>query len=114
MNIQELATITQEKLPVKIIVMSNGYLGMVRQWQQLFFNKRYSFTPITGPDLVKVAEAYGIPADRVTHSKDLISAIKKMRMQKGAYLLEVKVQQEDNIFPMIPAGASVEEVRLEE
>lgn len=114
MNIQELATIMQEKLPIKIIVMSNGYLGMVRQWQQLFFSKRYSFTPITGPDLVKAANAYDIAANRVIHSKDLVSAIKKMRNQSGAYLLEVMVQQEDNIFPMIPAGASVEEVRLEE
>jgi acetolactate synthase-1/2/3 large subunit len=114
MNIQELATVTQEKIPLKIIVMSNGYLGMVRQWQQLFFEKRYSFTPITGPDLVKVAEAYGIAASRVKSSKDLVSGIKKMRNHKGAYLLEVEVEQEDNIFPMVPAGASVEEVRLEE
>lgn len=114
MNIQELATVTQEKIPLKIIVMSNGYLGMVRQWQQLFFEKRYSFTPITGPDLVKVAEAYGITANRVKNSKELVSGIKQMREYKGAYLLEVEVEQEDNIFPMVPAGASVEEVRLEE
>jgi acetolactate synthase-1/2/3 large subunit len=114
MNIQELATVTQEKIPLKIIVMSNGYLGMVRQWQQLFFEKRYSFTPITGPDLVKVAEAYGIVAHRVKNSKELVSGIKQMREHQGAYLLEVEVEQEDNIFPMVPAGASVEEVRLEE
>jgi len=114
MNIQELATVTQEKLPLKIIVMSNGFLGMVRQWQQLFFEKRYSSTPITGPDIVKVADAYGISANRVTHKKDLVSAIQKMRSHVGSYILEVKVEQEDNIFPMMPAGASVEEIRLEE
>ncbi len=114
MNIQELATIQQEKIPVKIIIMSNGYLGMVRQWQELFFKKRYSFTPITGPDLVKVANAYGIQASRVSDINNLELSIKNMREHKGAYLLEVIVQQEDNIFPMMPAGASVEEMKLEE
>lgn len=114
MNIQELATVVQEKLPLKIIVMNNGFLGMVRQWQQLFFEKRYSSTPISGPDLLKISEAYNIESSRVMHKNDLLSGIKKMRSHKGPYLLEVKVEQEDNIFPMIPAGASVEEVRLSE
>jgi len=114
MNIQELATVQQEKLPIKIIVMSNGYLGMVRQWQQLFFKKRYSSTPITGPDLLLVAKAYGMQAARVTKKVHLSSALKEMRNYKSSYLLEVTVEQEDNIFPMMPAGASVEEMSLEE
>jgi acetolactate synthase-1/2/3 large subunit len=114
MNIQELATIQQEKLPIKIIVMSNGYLGMVRQWQQLFFKKRYSSTPISGPDFLLIAKAYGIQAARVTKKAGLSSALKKMRSHSGSYLLEVMVEQEDNIFPMMPTGASVEEISLEE
>jgi len=107
MTIQELGTISQEKLPVKIVVLNNDFLGMVRQWQELFFEKRYSFTEITSPDFVKLAAAYGIPGATVTDRKDLESAMKSMIDCKGPYLLEVKIEQEDNIFPMIPAGATV-------
>lgn len=114
MNIQELGTIAQEKLPIKIIILNNKFLGMVRQWQQLFFEKRYSFTPITSPNFVAVAAAYGITGAKITNHNKLESAIRTMRSHNGPYVLEVDVEQEDNIFPMIPAGASVEEVRLEE
>lgn len=107
MTVQELGTIAQEKLPVKIVVLNNDFLGMVRQWQELFFEKRYSFTEITSPNFVKLADAYGIPAATVTDRKDLAAAMKCMIDAKGPYLLEVKIEQEDNIFPMIPAGASV-------
>jgi acetolactate synthase-1/2/3 large subunit len=107
MTVQELGTISQEKLPVKMVVLNNDFLGMVRQWQELFFEKRYSFTEITSPNFVKLADAYGIPAATVTERKDLEAAMKCMIDSKGPYLLEVKIEQEDNIFPMIPAGASV-------
>jgi len=107
MTIQELGTISQEKLPVKIVILNNDFLGMVRQWQELFFEKRYSFTEITSPDFVKLAAAYGIPGATVSDRKDLETAMKCMIHAKGPYLLEVKIEQEDNIFPMIPAGATV-------
>jgi acetolactate synthase-1/2/3 large subunit len=107
MTIQELGTISQEQLPVKIVILNNDFLGMVRQWQELFFEKRYSFTEITSPDFVKLAAAYGIPAARVSDRKDLEPAMKTMLADKGPYLLEVKIEKEDNIFPMVPAGATV-------
>jgi len=107
MTVQELGTISQEKLPVKIVILNNDFLGMVRQWQELFFEKRYSFTEITSPDFVKLAAAYGIPGATVSDRKDLEAAMKTMIEAKGPYLLEVKIEQEDNIFPMIPAGATV-------
>ncbi|MEI6275483.1 MAG: biosynthetic-type acetolactate synthase large subunit [Prolixibacteraceae bacterium] len=107
MTIQELGTMAQEKLPVKIVILNNDFLGMVRQWQELFFEKRYSFTEITSPDFVKLADAYGISAAVVSDRKDLEPAMKAMIDSKGPYLLEVKIEQEDNIFPMIPAGATV-------
>jgi len=107
MTVQELGTISQENLPVKMVVLNNDFLGMVRQWQELFFEKRYSFTEITSPDFVKLADAYGIPAATITERKDLEAAMKQMIDAKGPYLLEVKIEQEDNIFPMVPAGASV-------
>lgn len=107
MTIQELGTIAQEKLAVKIIILNNDFLGMVRQWQELFFEKRYSFTEINSPDFVKLSEAYGIPAAVVSDRKDLAPAMKAMLETNGPYLLEVKIEQEDNIFPMVPAGATV-------
>jgi acetolactate synthase-1/2/3 large subunit len=107
MTVQELGTISQEKLPVKIVILNNDFLGMVRQWQELFFEKRYSFTEITSPDFVKLAAAYGIPGAVVSDRKDLEPAMKAMLAEKGPYLLEVKIEQEDNIFPMVPAGATV-------
>ncbi|MCL4483445.1 MAG: biosynthetic-type acetolactate synthase large subunit [Bacteroidetes bacterium] len=107
MTVQELGTIAQEKLPVKIVILNNDFLGMVRQWQELFYEKRYSFTEITSPDFVKLAAAYGIPGKVVSERKDLEPAMKAMLAEKGPFLLEVKIEQEDNIFPMVPAGATV-------
>jgi acetolactate synthase-1/2/3 large subunit len=107
MTVQELGTISQEKLPVKIVVLNNDFLGMVRQWQELFFEKRYSFTEITSPDFVKLAAAYGISGATVSDREDLEPAMRKMIEAEGPYLLEVKIEQEDNIFPMVPAGATV-------
>jgi acetolactate synthase-1/2/3 large subunit len=113
MTIQELGTIMQYNLPVKILVLNNNFLGMVRQWQQLFHGKRYSFTEMQNPDFVKIAEAYNINADKVTEQKDLESALKKMLASTTSYFLEVVVEKEDNVFPMVPAGAGVAEVILE-
>jgi acetolactate synthase-1/2/3 large subunit len=107
MTVQELGTIAQEKLPVKIVILNNDFLGMVRQWQELFFEKRYSFTEITSPDFVKLAAAYGIPGATVSDRSELEPAMKTMIDAEGPYLLEVKIEQEDNIFPMVPAGATV-------
>lgn len=112
MTIQELGTISQYKIPVKIIVLNNEFLGMVRQWQQMFFAGRYSFTEMVNPDFVKINEAYGIKAKKVVDRKDLSSAINEMLEWDGPYFLEVKVEKEDNVFPMIPTGASVSEIRL--
>jgi len=112
MTIQELGTIAQENLPVKIVILNNRFLGMVRQWQELFFEKRYSFTKIFSPDFVKVADAYGIPGQLVKRRQELENAIQTMLDAKGPYLLEIMVEKEDNIFPMVPAGASVSDILL--
>ena len=112
MTIQELGTIAQEKLAVKIVILNNHFLGMVRQWQELFFEKRYSFTEILSPDFVKVADAYGIPGCAVHHRSELFDAMKKMIDHDGPYLLEVMIEKEDNIFPMVPAGKSVSQIIL--
>lgn len=112
MTIQELGTIAQEKLPVKIVVLNNKFLGMVRQWQELFFDRRYSFTEMISPDFVKVAEAYGIEGHSVHDRENLDIAMKKMLEAKGPYLLEVMIEKEDNVFPMVPQGASVSNIIL--
>ncbi len=112
MTIQELGTIAQENLPVKIVILNNHFLGMVRQWQELFFEKRYSFTEIFSPDFVKVADAYGIPGQMINSRNVLESALQTMLDAKGPYLLEIMVEKEDNIFPMVPAGASVSDILL--
>ncbi|MDP5061313.1 MAG: biosynthetic-type acetolactate synthase large subunit [Maribacter sp.] len=112
MTIQELGVIFQHKVPVKIVVLNNEHLGMVRQWQELFFEKRYASTVMVNPDFVKIAESYSIEAKRISERKDLKSTIQEMMASKEPYFLEVKVEQEDNVFPMIPSGASVSEVRL--
>ncbi len=112
MTIQELGTIAQENLPVKIVILNNHFLGMVRQWQELFFEKRYSFTEIFSPDFVKVADAYGIPGQMIKSRDVLESALQTMLAAKGPYLLEIMVEKEDNIFPMVPAGASVSDILL--
>ncbi|MFM8849977.1 MAG: biosynthetic-type acetolactate synthase large subunit [Cytophagales bacterium] len=113
MTIQELGTIMQYNIPVKILVLNNNFLGMVRQWQQLFHGKRYSFTEMHNPDFVKIAQAYNIKSDKVTEQKDLEIALKKMLASESSYFLEVVVEKEDNVFPMVPAGAGVAEVILE-
>ncbi|GGG46196.1 acetolactate synthase [Croceivirga lutea] len=112
MTIQELGVIFQHQIPVKILVLNNDFLGMVRQWQQLFFEKRYASTVMTNPDFVKIAEGYHIKANSVSERKDLAAAVKEMIDFEGPYFLEVKVEKEDNVFPMIPSGASVSDIRL--
>lgn len=113
MNIQELGTIFQQKVPVKIVVLNNEFLGMVRQWQQLFFDKRYASTEMTNPNFVAIAKGYYIEAQKVTKRADLKNAVATMMAFEGPYFLEVAVEKEDNVFPMIPSGASVSDVRLE-
>jgi len=113
MTIQELGTIFQTGAAVKILVLNNEYLGMVRQWQQLFFDRRYASTEMTNPDFVTIAKGYHIPAQKVTERKDLASAIEEMINAEGSYFLEVAVEKEDNVFPMIPTGASLNEIRLQ-
>ncbi|MDN3205144.1 biosynthetic-type acetolactate synthase large subunit [Algoriphagus sediminis] len=112
MTIQELGTIMQTKAPVKIVLLNNNFLGMVRQWQQMFFDKRYSFTELDNPDFIKIADAYGIKAKQVTERSQLKEGIEDMLIHDGPYFLEVVVEKEDNVFPMIATGSSVEEVRL--
>jgi acetolactate synthase-1/2/3 large subunit len=112
MTIQELGVIYQHQLPVKIVVLNNDFLGMVRQWQQLFFDKRYASTVMVNPDFVKIAEGYQIKARRVEKREDLDDAIAEMMASKEPYFLEVRVEKEDNVFPMIPSGASVSDIRL--
>lgn len=113
MTIQELGTIAQNKLPVKIVLLNNNFLGMVRQWQQLFFEKRYSFTELTNPDFLMIAKGFGIEGEKVTSRDQLEMAIQTMVDFDGPYLLEVVVEKEDNVFPMVPAGASVSQIILE-
>lgn len=112
MTIQELGVIFQHNVPVKIVVLNNDHLGMVRQWQELFFDRRYASTVMVNPDFVKIAEGYHIEAKRVSERKDLKSAVQEMIASDKPYFLEVKVEKEDNVFPMIPSGAAVSEVRL--
>jgi acetolactate synthase-1/2/3 large subunit len=112
MTIQELGTIMQFGVAVKVLILNNQFLGMVRQWQQLFHDKRYSFVNITSPDYVKVAEGYRIPGQSVNEREALKTALKTMIEHKGAYLLEVMVTKENNVFPMVPQGCSVSEIRL--
>lgn len=113
MSIQELGTISQDNIPVKMIILNNNFLGMVRQWQQLFFEKRYSFTGLKNPDFITIAKGYGIEGHKVESRDDLEGSIQKMIDHKGPYLLEVMIEKEDNVFPMVPSGASVSEVILE-
>jgi acetolactate synthase I/II/III large subunit len=113
MTVQELGTIMQYKIPVKILVLNNSFLGMVRQWQQLFHEKRYSFTEMNNPDFVKLAEAYSIPAARVEQREDLDHILQEMLGADGPFFLEVVVGKEDNVFPMVPAGGCVSDVLLE-
>ncbi len=112
MTIQELGTILQTKVPVKIVVLNNGFLGMVRQWQEMFFDKRYASTVMTNPDFIKIVEGYGIKAKRVSKREDLSSAVSEMIASKDSYFLEAIVEKEGNVFPMIPTGVTVSDIRL--
>ncbi len=112
MTIQELGTIMQSEADVKILILNNQFLGMVRQWQQLFHDKRYSFVDIVSPDYVQVAKGYNIPGNRVEKREELKQAVEDMLNHKGSYLLEIMVGKEDNVFPMVPQGCSVSEIRL--
>ena len=113
MTIQELGTIMQSNIAVKILILNNNFLGMVRQWQQLFFDRRYSFTEMKNPDFITIAKGYGIKGRKVSERKDLEEALKEMYESKEAYLLEALVENEDNVFPMITTGAAVSEIILE-
>jgi acetolactate synthase-1/2/3 large subunit len=109
MNMQEIATMVQEGIPVKMAIFNNGYLGMVRQWQQFFHGRRYSATPIWSPDYVRLAEAYGIPGWRVETGEQVDDALRAAMEQPGPALVEFVIEQEANVFPMIPPGASLSE-----
>ncbi|WP_367115588.1 biosynthetic-type acetolactate synthase large subunit [Chitinophaga sp. CB10] len=113
MTLQELGTIYQSQIGVKIVILNNNFLGMVRQWQQLFFDKRYSSTEMVNPDFIQIAKGFFIPGKKVTAREDLAAAIDEMLAHDGAYLLEVVVEKEDNVFPMVPAGTPVSTIRLE-
>ncbi len=113
MTIQELATIVQENVAVKIAIIDNGYLGMVRQWQEMFYERRYVATPLSGPDFAKIAEAYGLPGLRVTRKEEVVPAIEQAMEYQGPFLIDFVVEPEENVYPMVPPGASLAEV-LEE
>ena len=112
MTLQELGVIMQENIPVKILILNNSFLGMVRQWQELFFEKRYASTDIKSPDFVKLADAYGIKGKSITKREDLEFSLNEMLDSKESFLLEVHVEKEGNVFPMVPTGASVSDCRL--
>jgi acetolactate synthase-1/2/3 large subunit len=113
MTIQELGTIFQQKVALKMVVLNNEFLGMVRQWQQLFFDKRYASTEMINPNFVAIVEGYYIKARKVVKREDLKEAVAEMMASKEAYFLEVLVEKEGNVFPMVPSGASVSDIRLE-
>jgi acetolactate synthase-1/2/3 large subunit len=113
MTLQELATAVQEQLPIRIAVFNNGYLGMVRQWQELFFEGRYESTRLLNPDFVMLAEAYGVQGWRVTRLRDVESVVKDARSHLGPALIEFQIAQEGqdgNVYPMVPAGAALHEM----
>ncbi len=110
MNIQELATAVQERAAVKIAILNNGFLGMVRQWQELFYEKRYVATPLSGPDFVKIAEAYGMPAIRVERTEEVAPAIAQAMADPGPFLIDFRVEPEENVYPMVAPGTSLHEI----
>jgi len=110
MTIQELATIVQEKVAVKIAIINNGFLGMVRQWQELFYGRRYVATPLSGPDFVKIAEAYGLPGLRVTRKAEVVPAIEQAMREQGPFLIDFVVEPEENVYPMVLPGAALAEL----
>jgi len=112
-TLHELATIVQERLAIKIAVINNGFLGLPRQWQELMYEKRYVASRLTGPDLVRLAEAYGIPAVRVKYKEEVVPAIERAMAEPGPFLIDFQVEQEENVWPMVPPGASLNEVMEE-
>jgi len=112
MTIQEMGTIMQYNIPAKIIILNNGFLGMVRQWQDMFFKKRYASTELVNPDFIKIAEGFSIPGKRVAERKELRSSLKKMLAAKGPYILDIHIEKEGNVLPMVEPGASVSEITL--
>jgi acetolactate synthase-1/2/3 large subunit len=114
MTIQELATVTQENVAVKLAIINNGFLGMVRQWQDLFYQRRYVATQLSSPDFVKIAEAYGIAGERVTDKVQVVPAIERAMEHDGPYLIDFQVEQEENVYPMVGPGASLAEMQLEQ
>ena len=113
MTIQELGTIFQSHVAVKIVLLNNSFLGMVRQWQELFYDRRYSFTEMINPDFGLIARGNGISYRLVERREELAEAVAAMKASEGAFLLEVRVEGEENIFPMVPAGAPVADIRFE-
>ena len=110
MNIQELAVAVHNHLPVKIAILNNGYLGMVRQWQELFYKKRYSYTPIQSPDFVKLAEAYGAKGIRITKKQEVVPAIAEALATDNVVMMDFVVEPEENVYPMVPAGEALNRI----
>ncbi|MGE5152340.1 MAG: thiamine pyrophosphate-dependent enzyme, partial [Rhodospirillaceae bacterium] len=108
MTLCELATIAQEKLDVKIAIINNGYLGMVRQWQEFFYERRYAATPMRSPDFVKIAEAHGLLGLRVDKRSEVTDIVRRAREAEGTVLVDFRVEQEDSVYPMVPAGADLD------
>jgi len=107
MTMAELATMVQEKIDIKIAIINNGYLGMVRQWQEFFYDRNYAATPLTSPDFVKLAGAFGIRAHAVKQRADVVPTIRDAREYRGPVLIDFQVEQEDTVYPMVPAGADL-------
>jgi len=110
MNIQELATCVANKINVKVAILNNGYLGMVRQWQELFYKRRYSYTPITSPDFVKLAQSYGDVGIRVTKKEDVKKALKKAIATDNTVFIDFRIEEEENVYPMVPAGEAINNI----
>jgi acetolactate synthase-1/2/3 large subunit len=110
MSIPELATIAANNLPVKIVIVNNGYLGMVRQWQEFFYERNYESTPLVSPDFVKLADAHGIAGLTVRTRAEVAAAVEQARSATGTFLLNFKVEKEDSVYPMIPTGSSLHEM----
>ena len=110
MTMSELATIVQEKIKINIAIINNGYLGMVRQWQEFFYDKRYVATPLVAPDFAALANSFGIRGERITSRGDVISTIRSARESSETVLIDFRVEQEDSVYPMVPAGGSLDEM----
>jgi acetolactate synthase-1/2/3 large subunit len=110
MTIQELATIRQEGLPIKIALLNNGYLGMVRQWQELFYEKNYCGTPLVGPDFARLAEAYGITGITVKTRAEVVPALERAASIEGPVLIDFQIEQEHNVFPIVPVGRAIDDM----